>query len=95
MTNTNTKLTQRTCSIAFFIVLFNHLFWFFLFGQVAATGSVFGHLSNPLLVLPLHPPMAAETLSSPPRSAEPKLNNLVGAGYTAFEDSVLMKLRKV
>lgn len=63
-------------------------------GAVAATGSVFGHLSNPLLVLPLHPPMAAETPSSPPRSAEPKLNNLVGAGYTAFEDSVLMKLRK-
>lgn len=63
-------------------------------GAVAATGSVCGHLSNPLLVLPLHPPMAAETPSSPPRSAEPKLNNLVGAGYTAFEDSVLMKLRK-
>ena len=58
--------------------------------SVTATGSVCGHLSNPLLVLPLHPPMAAETPSSPPRSAEPKLNNLVGAGYTAFEDSILM-----
>jgi DnaJ family protein C protein 17 len=57
---------------------------------------VSGHLSNPLLVLPLQPPIVAETPIVPPESAEPdKLNNLVGAGYAAFEDSVLMKLRKV
>lgn len=64
-------------------------------GAVAATGTVSGHLSNPLLVLPLQPPIVAETPIVPPESAEPdKLNNLVGAGYAAFEDSVLMKLRK-
>ncbi|GLT54950.1 hypothetical protein SLA2020_281080 [Shorea laevis] len=61
---------------------------------VAATGSACGHLSNPLLVLPLQPPMATETPSAP-RSAEPhRPSNLVGAGYIAFEDSVLMKLQK-
>ncbi|KAF5464840.1 hypothetical protein F2P56_014889, partial [Juglans regia] len=61
---------------------------------VAATGSVSGHLSNPLLVLPLQPPMVTEAPSAS-RSAEPdKLSNLVGAGYIAFEDAVLMKLQK-
>ncbi|XP_062143305.1 uncharacterized protein LOC133851027 [Alnus glutinosa] len=61
---------------------------------VAATGSVCGHLSNPLLVLPLQPPKAAET-SSAPRSTEPdRLSSLVGPGYAAFEDTVLMKLQK-
>ncbi|KAG2721220.1 hypothetical protein I3760_02G071700 [Carya illinoinensis] len=61
---------------------------------VAATGSVCGHLSNPLLILPLQPPMVAEAPSAP-RSAEPdRLTKLVGAGYTAFEDSVLTKLQK-
>ncbi|GLT55118.1 hypothetical protein SLA2020_282670 [Shorea laevis] len=61
---------------------------------VAATGSACGHLSNPLLVLPLQPPMATETPSAP-RSAEPhRPSNLVGASYIAFEDSVLMKLQK-
>lgn len=54
-----------------------------------------GHLSNPLLVLPLQPLMAAETPSAP-RSTEPdRLSTLVGAGYAAFEDTVLMKLQKV
>lgn len=61
---------------------------------VAATGSVCGHLSNPLLVLPLQSSMATEAPSAP-RSAEPDtLRNLVGAGYAAFEDSVLLKLQK-
>lgn len=54
-----------------------------------------GHLANPLLVLPLKPAMAADS-SSAPKSVEPdRLNKLVGAGYQAFEDSVLMKLQKV
>lgn len=54
-----------------------------------------GHLSNPLLVLPLQSSMATEAPSAP-RSAEPDtLRNLVGAGYAAFEDSVLLKLQKV
>ncbi|CAL0316225.1 unnamed protein product [Lupinus luteus] len=63
-------------------------------GAVATTGSVIGHLTNPLLVLPLKPAMPAD-FSSAPKSAEPdRINNLVGAGYQAFEDSVLEKLQK-
>ncbi|KAG7995722.1 hypothetical protein I3843_01G123700 [Carya illinoinensis] len=62
---------------------------------VAATGSVSGHLSNPLLVLPLQPPMVTEAPSAS-RSAKPdRLSNLFGAGYIAFEDAILMKLQKV
>ncbi|KAL3539107.1 hypothetical protein ACH5RR_002473 [Cinchona calisaya] len=65
----------------------------------APIGNVLGDLSNPLLVLPLKP---AQTTTSPIFSGsendvepdEPKLSNLVGAGYQAFEDSVLEKLRK-
>ncbi|KAG2726756.1 hypothetical protein I3760_01G127900 [Carya illinoinensis] len=61
---------------------------------VAATGSVSGHLSNPLLVLPLQPPMVTEAPSAS-RSAKPdRLSNLFGAGYIAFEDAILMKLQK-
>ncbi|KAF1880524.1 hypothetical protein Lal_00011583 [Lupinus albus] len=64
-------------------------------GAVATTGSVIGHLTNPLLVLPLKPVMPADS-SSAPKSAEPvRMNNLVGAGYQAFEDSVLEKLQKM
>ncbi|XP_051120505.1 uncharacterized protein LOC127244157 [Andrographis paniculata] len=63
----------------------------------ATTGHVLGDLSNPLLVLPLQP----ATASSPAifgaerkEADHPKLDNLVGAGYQAFEDSVLEKLKK-
>lgn len=65
--------------------------------QVAATGSVCGDLSNPLLVLPLQPAVAApfQSVQQPVESESPKLSNLVGAGYQALEDSVLTKLRKV
>ncbi|KAI4297799.1 hypothetical protein L6164_037665 [Bauhinia variegata] len=63
-------------------------------GAVAATGSVSGHLSNPLLVLPLQPPTAAGFSSAQKPSEPDRLSNLVGAGYQAFEDSVLKKLQK-
>ncbi|KAL2602670.1 hypothetical protein AAZX31_10G268600 [Glycine max] len=64
-------------------------------GAVSATGSVIGHLANPLLVLPLKPATVADS-SSVPKSAETtRMSNLVGAGYQAFEDSVLKKLQKV
>ncbi|XP_040869149.1 dnaJ homolog subfamily C member 17 isoform X1 [Glycine max] len=64
-------------------------------GAVAATGSVIGHLANPLLVVPLKPASVADS-SSVPKSAETtRMSNLVGAGYQAFEDSVLKKLQKV
>ncbi|KAF7810759.1 dnaJ-like protein subfamily C member 17 [Senna tora] len=63
-------------------------------GAVAATGSVSGHLSNPLLVLPLQPAVAAEISSAQKPVESDKINNLVGAGYQAFENSVLSKLQK-
>ncbi|CAI8601760.1 unnamed protein product [Vicia faba] len=63
-------------------------------GAIATIGSVIGHLANPLLVLPLKPAMAADSWGSP-KSVEPEVpSKLVGSGYQAFEDSVLMKLQK-
>ncbi|CAH1422991.1 unnamed protein product [Lactuca virosa] len=65
---------------------------------VAATGTVCGDLSNPLLVIPLE---AAVTNSFPTFREPVKSSNgehvneeLVGARYQAFEDSVLQKLQK-
>uniref|UniRef100_A0A7N0UZM5 J domain-containing protein n=1 Tax=Kalanchoe fedtschenkoi TaxID=63787 RepID=A0A7N0UZM5_KALFE len=62
----------------------------------AATGSVCGDLSNPLLVLPLQPavPFAQDfpTVQTPVESDT--ISKLVGPGYQAFEDSVLEKLQK-
>ncbi|KAK7280592.1 hypothetical protein RJT34_25656 [Clitoria ternatea] len=63
-------------------------------GAVTATGSVIGHLANPLLVLPLKPAMAADCSSVPKSGDTDRMSNLVGAGYQAFEDSVLKKLQK-
>ncbi|KAL8116110.1 uncharacterized protein LOC141671949 [Apium graveolens] len=63
---------------------------------VTTTRTVLGDLQNPLLVVPLQPPVAP-TFTSPPEPVEsntPDLSNLVGAGFQAFEDSVLAKLRK-
>jgi DnaJ family protein C protein 17 len=61
---------------------------------VAATGTMCGDLSNPLLVLPLQPKAAFPFAREPVQPDEPKMSNLVGAGYQAFEDSVLKKLQK-
>ncbi|KAJ0040119.1 hypothetical protein Pint_27889 [Pistacia integerrima] len=63
--------------------------------MVAATGSVCGSLSNPLLVLPLQPAVATEFTSAQSREETNGLNNLVGAGYQAYEDTVLQKLQMV
>ncbi len=62
---------------------------------VAATGTVCGNLSNPLLVLPLQPtvPTAFPTAQEHIEPDAPR-QNLVGAGYQAFENSVLEKLLK-
>ncbi|XP_043714382.1 dnaJ homolog subfamily C member 17 isoform X1 [Telopea speciosissima] len=65
----------------------------------AALGNVFGDLSNPLLVLPLHPSATTEFSTASPAKTHtepdgPKLNNLVGAGYQAYENSILEKLQK-
>ncbi|CAN6688311.1 unnamed protein product [Malus baccata var. baccata] len=61
---------------------------------VAATGTVLGDLSNPLLVIPLKP--VSVTDAPPVQSPEEpdRLNHLVGTGYQSFEDSVLQKLKK-
>ncbi|XP_047316414.1 dnaJ homolog subfamily C member 17-like [Impatiens glandulifera] len=62
----------------------------------AATGSVSGSLSNPLLVQPLHP-VAASTFQVPQdknEREEANSSNFAGAGYQAFEDSILKKLEK-
>ncbi|KAJ4962992.1 hypothetical protein NE237_022931 [Protea cynaroides] len=66
---------------------------------LAALGNAFGDLSNPLLVLPLHPTATTEFSTTSPAKNHvepdgPKLNNLVGAGYQAYENSILEKLQK-
>lgn len=55
-----------------------------------------GDLTNPLLVLPLQPASSPVIFSAEKNESDgPKLSNLVGAGYQAFEDSILDKLKKV
>ncbi|KAK1419351.1 hypothetical protein QVD17_28517 [Tagetes erecta] len=62
---------------------------------VAATGTMCGDISNPLLVVPLQPAVAASFPSAHEPVVGPQLNeDLVGARYQAFEDSVLQKLQK-
>ncbi|CAN1192538.1 DnaJ homolog subfamily C member 17 [Linum perenne] len=62
---------------------------------VAATGSVLGHLSNPLLVVPVQPSNVADYPPSSQKSTEfDGISNLVGAGYKSYEDSILEKLEK-
>ncbi|KAF5734810.1 hypothetical protein HS088_TW15G00303 [Tripterygium wilfordii] len=60
---------------------------------LAATGSVCGSLSNPLLVLPVQPQAAEEFLRMD--AENDRLNNLVGAGFLDFERNILKKLEKV
>lgn len=65
--------------------------------QVAATQSMIGDISNPLLVLPLRTPSSTST-AFPAKQAEPsspKLNNIVGAGFQDYESSILKKLEMV
>lgn len=55
-----------------------------------------GDLSNPLLVVPLQPAPSPVVFSTDKNESDgPKLSNLVGPGYQAFENSVLEKLKKV
>ncbi|XP_021905361.1 dnaJ homolog subfamily C member 17-like [Carica papaya] len=63
-------------------------------GVVAATKTVCGDLSNPLLVVPLQREAAMEFPTAEKSAETENLSNLVGAGYQAFEDSVLEKLQK-
>ncbi|CAN7101330.1 unnamed protein product, partial [Brassica rapa subsp. narinosa] len=63
-------------------------------GAVAATRTLCGDLSNPLLVVPLQ--RAAQTdFSTAKKSAEAEpQSNIVGAGYQAYEDQVMERLKK-
>ncbi|CAN4111899.1 unnamed protein product [Withania somnifera] len=66
------------------------------FGEKASCGNVLGGLSNPLLIVPLQPPMRSP-FSNTEKNGEsegPSLSNLIGAGYQKFEDSVLEKMRR-
>ncbi|KAH7690084.1 Dnaj-like subfamily c member 17 protein [Dioscorea alata] len=61
---------------------------------VAATQSMIGDISNPLLVLPLRAPSSTSS-AFPAKQAEPsspKLDNIVGAGFQDYESSILKKL---
>ncbi|CAN8252118.1 unnamed protein product [Cochlearia groenlandica] len=63
-------------------------------GAVAATRTLCGDLSNPLLVVPLQ--KASQTdfqTAKKSAEAEPQ-SNIVGAGYQAYEDAVMQRLRK-
>ncbi|KAL3730903.1 hypothetical protein ACJRO7_027860 [Eucalyptus globulus] len=61
---------------------------------VAATRTVCGDLSNPLLVVPLQPVVAPDFPSVNKPVEKDLRNDLVGAGYQDFEDSVMKKLQK-
>lgn len=57
-----------------------------------------GNLASPLLVLPLHPGGSNISSTFPTSSAEtidPKLSNIIGAGFQDYEASILKKLEKV
>ncbi|KAF5751038.1 hypothetical protein HS088_TW02G00048 [Tripterygium wilfordii] len=61
----------------------------------SATGNVCGHLSNPLLVLPLQPVIGTEFPNAQKNVESDRLNNLVGAGFMAYEEKILEKLQKM
>lgn len=57
-----------------------------------------GSLSNPLLVLPVQAVASDISSSFPTKSAEPvnpKLSNIIGAGFQDYEASIMKKLQKV
>ncbi|KAH7690071.1 Molecular chaperone (DnaJ superfamily) domain-containing protein [Dioscorea alata] len=64
---------------------------------VAATQSMIGDISNPLLVRPLQASSSTSTKfpTRLPKPFDPKLNNIIGAGFQEYEASVLKKLEKV
>ncbi|XP_076894968.1 uncharacterized protein LOC143547423 [Bidens hawaiensis] len=61
---------------------------------VAATGVMCGDISNRLLVVPLQPAVANFFSSAREPVVSQANEELAGAGYQAFEDSVLQKLQK-
>lgn len=75
------------------------LYFSYLDCQDAAIRSPCGDISNPLLVLPLLPSATESGYDPGNKQAEAvndtPLNNIVGAGYHAYEDTILKKLQKV
>ncbi|KAL1201136.1 Chaperone protein dnaJ 39 [Cardamine amara subsp. amara] len=63
-------------------------------GTVAATRMLCGDLSNPLLVVPLEKASQTDFLTAKKSAETEPQSNIVGAGYQAYEDSVMQKLRK-
>ena len=63
--------------------------------QVAAIHSMSGDLSNPLLVLPLQPAASSTFPTNCTETIDPKLSNIIGAGFQDYEASILKKLEKV
>ncbi|KAJ4829551.1 hypothetical protein Tsubulata_017161 [Turnera subulata] len=61
---------------------------------VAATGTVSGYLSNPLLVLPVQRAAAMEFPTARKTAEADRLNSLAGAGFNDYENSILEKLKK-
>ncbi|KAF2597912.1 hypothetical protein F2Q68_00012390 [Brassica cretica] len=61
---------------------------------VAATRTLCGDLSNPLLVVPLQRGQTDFVTAGKTSEAEPQ-SNIVGVGYQAYEDQVMERLRKV
>lgn len=54
-----------------------------------------GDLSNPLLVVPLEKAAQTDFMTAKKSAEAEPQSNIVGAGYQAYEDAVMQKLRKV
>ncbi|XP_010421167.1 PREDICTED: dnaJ homolog subfamily C member 17 [Camelina sativa] len=63
-------------------------------GAVAATRTLCGDLSNPLLVVPLQKAAQSDFLTAKKSAEAEPQSNIVGAGYQAYEDAVMQRLRK-
>ncbi|XP_010454650.1 PREDICTED: dnaJ homolog subfamily C member 17-like [Camelina sativa] len=63
-------------------------------GAVAATRTLCGDLSNPLLVVTLQKAAQSDFLTAKKSAEAEPQSNIVGAGYQAYEDAVMQRLRK-
>ncbi|KAG7556236.1 RNA recognition motif domain [Arabidopsis suecica] len=63
-------------------------------GAVAATRTLCGDLSNPLLVVPLQKAAQNDFLTAKKSAEAEPQSNIVGAGLQAYEDAVMQRLRK-
>ncbi|ESQ31909.1 hypothetical protein EUTSA_v10004704mg [Eutrema salsugineum] len=81
-----TKSTEKKCSALIVMATKD--------GAVAATRTLCGHLSNPLLVVPLQRAAQTDFLTAKKSAEAEPQSNIVGAGYQAYEDAVMQRLRK-